>query len=113
MAVYHATKAYVLSFSEGLRRELAPKGIRVTVLCPGPVLTGFQARAGVNGVHYPRGFLRPADQVARAGYNGLMRGRRVVVPGLQNKIVPWLPRLLPRGMLANRVYAKLRTWDDA
>jgi short-subunit dehydrogenase len=113
MAVYHATKAYVLSFSEGLRRELAPKGIRVTVLCPGPVLTGFQARAGVNGVHYPRGFLRTPDQVARAGHDGLMRGRRVVVPGLQNKIVPWLPRLLPRGMLADRVYAKLRTWDDA
>src|SRR6185295_14495327 len=112
MAVYHGTKAYVLSFSEGLRRELAPKGIRVTVLCPGPVLTGFQARAGVNGVHYPRGFLRTADQVARAGYDGLMRGRRVVVPGLPNKIVPWLPRLLPRGMLAERVYAKLRTWDD-
>jgi uncharacterized protein len=112
MAVYHGTKAYVLSFSEGLGRELAPKGIRVTVLCPGPVLTGFQARAGVNGVHYPRGFLRTADQVARAGYDGLMRGRRVVVPGLPNKIVPWLPRLLPRGMLAERVYAKLRTWDD-
>jgi short-subunit dehydrogenase len=112
MAVYHATKAYVLSFSEGLRRELAPKGIRVTALCPGPVLTGFQARAGVNGVHYPRGFLRTADQVARAGYDGLMRGRRVVVPGVPNKIVPWLPRLLPRGMLAERVYAKLRTWDD-
>lgn len=113
MAVYHATKAYVLSFSEALRRELAPRGIRVTVLAPGPVLTGFQARAGVNGVHYPRGFLRTADQVARAGYHGLMRGRRVVIPGLPNKIVPWLPRLLPRGMLANRVYAKLRTWDDA
>jgi short-subunit dehydrogenase len=112
MAVYHATKAYVLSFSEGLRRELAPRGIRVTVLCPGPVLTGFQARAGVNDVHYPRGFLRTADQVARAGYDGLMRGRRVVVPGLPNKIVPWLPRLLPRGMLAERVYARLRTWED-
>ena len=47
---------------------------------PGPVLTGFQARAGVNGVHYPPGFLRTPDQVARAGYDGLMRGRRVVVP---------------------------------
>ena len=113
MAVYYATKAYVLSFTEGLRRELAPKGIRVTALCPGPVQTGFQARAGVNGVHYPRGFLCTADQVARAGYDGLMRGRRVVVPGLHNKIVPWLPRLLPRGMLANQVYARLRTWDDA
>ena len=113
MAVYHATKAYVLSFSEGLRRELSPKGIRVTVLCPGPVLTGFQTRAGVDSAHYPRGFVRTADQVARAGYRGLMRGRPLVVPGLQNKIVPWLPRLLPRVMLAERVYARLRSWDDA
>jgi short-subunit dehydrogenase len=113
MAVYYATKAYVLSFSEGLRRELAPKGIRVTALCPGPVQTGFQARAGVTGVHYPRGFLQTADQVATAGYDGLMRGRRIVVPGLYNKIIPWLPRFLPRGMLANRVYARMRTWDDA
>jgi uncharacterized protein len=113
MAVYHATKAYVLSFSEGLRRELAPQGIRVTVVCPGPVLTGFQARAGVGNDHYPRGFVRSADQVARAGYKGLMCGKRVVVPGLHNKIVPWLPRLLPRGMLAERVYSRLKTWEDA
>jgi short-subunit dehydrogenase len=112
MTVYHATKAYVLSFSEGLRRELAPKGVRVTVLCPGPVPTGFQERAGVDSKHYPRGFVRSPDQVARAGYNGLMRGRSVVVPGLQNKIVPWLPRLLPRRMLADQVYSRLRTWDD-
>ena len=112
MAVYHATKAYVLSFSEGLRRELAPKGVRVTTLCPGPVLTGFQERAGVHADHYPAGFVRTADEVARAGYKGLMQGRRVVVPGLQNKIVPWLPRLLPRGMLAESVYSRLKTWED-
>ena len=112
MAVYHATKAYVLSFSESLRRELAPKGVRVTALCPGPVLTGFQERAGVVMDHYPSGFLRTADQVAEAGYKGLMQGRRVVVPGLHNKIVPLLPRFMPRGMLANKVYARLRNWDD-
>jgi short-subunit dehydrogenase len=112
MAVYHATKAYVLSFSESLRRELAPRGIRVTALCPGPVLTGFQERAGVCTDHYPAGFLRTAEQVAHAGYKGLMLGRRVVVPGLHNKIVPLLPRFLPRGMLAEKVYARLRTWDD-
>ncbi|NWP24168.1 SDR family NAD(P)-dependent oxidoreductase, partial [Escherichia coli] len=47
MAVYYASKAYVLSFSEAMRRELAPQGVRVTVVCPGPVLTEFQARAGV------------------------------------------------------------------
>ena len=112
MSVYHATKAYVLSFSEGLRRELKPKGVRVTVLCPGPVLTGFQTRAGMCDKHYPSGFLRSADQVAREGYEGLMKGRSTVVPGMQNKIVPWLPRLLPRAMLADSVYARLRTWED-
>ncbi len=113
MTVYHATKAYVLSFSEGLRRELAPKGVRVTILCPGPVLTGFQARANVCPDHYPSGFVRPADEVARAGYKGLMQGRRMVVPGMHNKIVPWLPRLLPRSMLAESVYSRIKTWDDA
>ena len=67
MSVYNATKAYVISFSEGLRRELRPKGIRVTALCPGPVPTEFQARAGIMDVHYPRGFDRSAEDVARAG----------------------------------------------
>ena len=74
MSVYNASKAYVISFSVGLRRELKPKGIRVTALCPGPVPTEFQARAGILDVHYPRGFDRSAEEVARQGY-GLMRGK--------------------------------------
>src|SRR5205085_679512 len=90
MTVYNASKAYVLSFSVGLRRELKPKGIRVTALCPGPVPTEFQARAGILDVHYPRGFDRSAEDVAQQGYRGLMRNRAVVVPGLHNKLVPWL-----------------------
>jgi short-subunit dehydrogenase len=113
MSVYNASKAYVISFSVGLRRELKPKGIRVTALCPGPVPTEFQARAGIHDVHYPRGFDRSAEEVARQGYSGLMRGRAVVVPGVQNKLVPWLPRLLPRGFIATMVYGRLRRWEDA
>ena len=70
MSVYNASKAYVISFSVGLRRELKPKGIRVTALCPGPVPTEFQARAGIHDVHYPRGFDRTAEDVARQGYSG-------------------------------------------
>jgi short-subunit dehydrogenase len=112
MSVYNATKAYVISFSEGLRRELRPKGIRVTALCPGPVATEFQARAGINDVHYPRGFEQRAADVALQGYRGLMRGRSVVVPGAYNKIVPLLPRFLPRGFIADMVYKRLRRWDD-
>jgi len=113
MSVYNASKAYVISFSVGLRRELKPKGIRVTALCPGPVPTEFQARAGILDVHYPRGFDRSAEDVAQQGYRGLMRNRAVVVPGLHNKLVPWLPRFLPRDVLAGLVYGRLRRWEDA
>jgi len=113
MSVYNASKAYVISFSVGLRRELEPKGIRVTALCPGPVATEFQARAGINDVHYPRGFDRSAEEVARQGYIGLMRGKPVVVPGVHNKLVPWLPRVLPRSFIASMVYGRLRRWEDA
>jgi hypothetical protein len=113
MSVYNASKAYVISFSVGLRRELRPKGIRVTALCPGPVPTEFQARAGILDVHYPRGFDRSAEDVAQQGYKGLMRGRAVVVPGMHNKLVPWLPRFLPRGVIATLVYGRLRRWEDA
>jgi short-subunit dehydrogenase len=97
MAVYHATKAYVLSFSEALHRELGAQGIRVTALCPGPVETEFMARAGIPDGYFPRFLSRSADRVAREGYDGLMRGRRVVVPGSGNKVAALLPRLMPRG----------------
>jgi short-subunit dehydrogenase len=99
MAVYHATKAYVLSFSEALHQELAPFGVRVTALCPGPVITEFQARAGIPESYFPRFLARSAERVARDGYNGLMRGSRVVVPGTENKVTAFLPRLLPRSLV--------------
>jgi short-subunit dehydrogenase len=97
MAVYYASKAYVLSFSEALHRELAPRGVSVTTLCPGPVPTEFQARAGVKRARYPRLITQPAMTVAEAGYRGLMAGKRVVVPGLANKLVTVLAPLVPRG----------------
>jgi len=107
MSVYNATKAFVISFSEGLRRELKPKGVRVTALCPGPVPTEFQARAGIMDVHYPRGFDRTAEDVARQGYRGLMRGQRVVIPGLANKLVAQLAaRLTPRRVLLAQLDAR-------
>jgi short-subunit dehydrogenase len=99
MAVYYASKAYVLSFSEALHRELKPKGVRVTVLCPGPVLTEFQARAGITGEVFPRLLTRSAERVARDGYRGLKEDRRVVVPGSVNRTVGTLARFAPRGLL--------------
>lgn len=102
MAVYYATKAYVLSFSEALHLELKPRGVRVTVLAPGPVPTEFQARAGL-GSNLPRLLTCTPEEVARAAYRGLMRGKRLVVPGLGNKVVTLMPRIFPRGLMLRLV----------
>ena len=99
MAVYYATKAYVISFSEALHQELKPRGVRVTVLCPGPVPTEFQARAGMNQEAFPPLLTRSAERVARDGYRGLKEGRRMVVPGSANRVVTALIPMVPRGML--------------
>jgi hypothetical protein len=106
MAIYYATKAYVLSFSEALHSELKPRGVRVTVLCPGPVPTEFAAVAGVSGGLAPEILTRSAEQVAEAGYRGLMRGQRVVVPGWANKLVTTLVRIVPRRVLLAMVDAR-------
>jgi short-subunit dehydrogenase len=103
MAVYYASKAYVLSFSEALHRELKPKGVRVTVLCPGPVPTEFQARAGLAADAFPRVLKRSAEQVARDGYRGLKQGRRVVVPGFANSMATTLTRFAPHGLLLDLI----------
>jgi short-subunit dehydrogenase len=96
MAVYYASKAYVLSFGQALHHELKPLGVRVTTLCPGPVPTQFQARAGFRkDATSPALLTMSATKVAEAGYRGLMRGRRVVVPGLGNKIVTMTVKLAP------------------
>jgi uncharacterized protein len=103
MAVYYASKAYVLSFTEALRQELVPRGVRVTVLCPGPVPTEFQARAGFRPQYNSAVLDVPAAEVARQGFEGLMANKRAVLPGLGIKIVPFLLRLSPRGFIAAAV----------
>jgi uncharacterized protein len=96
MAVYHASKAYVLAFTEALHQELKPKGIKVTVVCPGPVPTEFQARAGIAANRLPRRLTRSAERVARETYEGFMKGQRLVIPGFANKVAAALPRFFPR-----------------
>jgi short-subunit dehydrogenase len=96
MAVYYATKAYVLSFSEALFCELAPRGVRVTALCPGPVPTEFQERAGIVPGFDSRVLNISAANVALAGYRGLMAGKRLVLPGLGMKVIPFMLRFVPR-----------------
>ena len=97
MAVYYASKAYVLSFSEALSNETAGTGVTVTCLCPGPTKTGFQDRAQM-GESRLLSILKvgSADAVARAGFDGMMAGRAIVVPGLGNQIGVQLLRLTPR-----------------
>jgi len=96
MAVYYASKAYVLSFTEALHQELSGRGIKVTALCPGPVPTEFQARAGLPRDDRLALLTLSASQVARIGYDGLMRGRRVVIAGVGNRIAMFLLQFAPK-----------------
>jgi len=96
MAVYYASKAFVLSFSEALAHELAGTGVTVTAVCPGPTLTGFQDASGLTGRKIPTPILVSVERVAAVAYRGMMRGKRVVVPGLGNKVLAVGARLGPR-----------------
>jgi short-subunit dehydrogenase len=109
MAVYYASKAYVVSFSAALHEELKPRGVRVTALCPGPVPTEFQARAGMAGKDFfPRFLFRSAESVAEEGYRGLKAGRPLVVPGLANKAVPALAGIVPRALLSRIMHSVMK-----
>ena len=107
MAVYFASKAYVLSLSEALARELKPHGVCVTCLCPGPVPTEFQARAGFDE-KLPPHLTRSAEQTARDGFDAFMAGRSLLVPGFGNKIGAALPRFMPRALVLRAVGAYLK-----
>ena len=113
MAVYFATKAFVLSISEALANELEGSGVSVTVLCPGPTKSDFQRRAGMEEARLARIGLMDAQAVAYAGYRGLMQGRRLVIPGTMNKMAAFATRLVPRSF-ATRVVRRLqeRTHSD-
>lgn len=101
MSNYYATKAYVLSFSEGLAEELRPRGVTVSVLCPGATRTDFFDRAGMHGVRLADGMVpvMKADRVARAGYRGLRKGRVIIIPGIVNKFTAQSVRFTPRWLV--------------
>lgn len=99
MAVYYASKAYVVSFTEALRAELGPRGVRVTVLCPGPVPSEFQVRAGFEPGFDSAVLNVSAADVAKTAYRGLMANKRAVLPGFGIKVVPLMLRLFPRGFI--------------
>ena len=100
MAVYYASKAYVLNFSEALHCELQGTGVTVTALCPGPTKTDFKDRAGLGDTPLFSGRdVMGVQPVAQAGYRALLSGRRVVIPGWRNALLAYLARLVPRRLV--------------
>ncbi len=106
MAVYYATKAYVLSFSDAIHTELNDKNVSVTALCPGPTISGFQAAANfsnnslIEKVKFPT-----SKQVAEYGYKKTMQGQAIAIHGLSNKAMLFMARFAPRSLVSRIVYA--------
>jgi short-subunit dehydrogenase len=107
MAVYYATKNYVVSLSEGIAEEVDGTGVTVTALCPGPVATGFQDRAGMHGSKLKDATMMDSATCARSGWDGMRRGKRLVIPGLANRATLVAPRLLPRRLMT-RIVARVQ-----
>lgn len=103
-SIYYASKAYVLNFTEALAEELAGTGATVTCLCPGPVETNFQKRAHTGGSSRANGPLyMDVHEVVRQGYEGMKRGKRLVIPGWKNRLLVQMLRLAPRSTVTRMV----------
>lgn len=105
MAIYFATKAFVLSFSQALCEELSQTPLRVSCLSPGPTETGFRDRSGAENSRLFKFGMMDAREVAAAGYRGFRRGRMIVVPGLRNRLLASTVRFMPR-----RLVSKVMVW---
>jgi len=104
MAVYYATKAYVLSFSEALWKEGHAAGVHVTCLCPGPTDSNFHSRAGSDQIKLLKmGVMMSSRAVARKGYRAFRRNKRVVITGVMNRLLAWLVPFMPRRSVLNIV----------
>jgi hypothetical protein len=104
MAVYFATKAYVLSFSEAIANELEGTGVTVTVLCPGSTVSAFHEKTGMADSKLLKGKkMMDAETVAEIGYRALMQGKTIVIPGLLNKILAKSVRFTPRKLVTKIV----------
>lgn len=108
MAVYYASKAYVLSFSEALAEELRDSGVTVTTLCPGPTSTGFAAAADMTSSRlFTMTTPMTSMDVARIGYRAMLRGKRVAITGFRNKMSAQSVRIAPRS-LVTKIVRKLQ-----
>ncbi len=99
-AVYYASKAYVVNLSMAIAHELKGSGVTMTVLCPGPTETEFFERAGMEKLRLNQSGVMKADEVARIGYNAMMQGKKLVIPGVRNKLLISSTRFVPRSVTA-------------
>lgn len=105
MATYYASKAYVLNLTEAIHEEVRDYGIKIACLCPGPVRTSFQDKAGINKSEKAKKYLMNADIVAKIGYDEFKKGKVIIIPGLKNKVLVKLGKLLPRA-ISRRIVLK-------
>jgi len=104
MAVYYATKHYVLSFSEAIANELRDYDVTVTALCPGPTASGFQSASDIEDSKLVKGKKLPTSkEVAVYGYKALMKGKRVAIHGTMNRLLAESVRFMPRNMVTKTV----------
>ncbi len=104
MAVYFATKAYVLHFSEAIGNEVGDKGVTVTALCPGPTISGFQAAAAMEESNLVKGKKLPGSkEVAEYGYKAMMKGKAVAIHGIKNYLLANAVRFAPRALVVKMV----------
>ncbi len=111
MAVYYATKAFVLSFSEAIHEELIDTNINVVCLAPGPTKTGFGEDSSMNDTKIFSANTMDASQVARAGFDAFKKNKALVIPGFKNKLGAFLTRLVPRS-LTRKLVKKLQTAES-
>ena len=103
MSAYYASKAFVGSFSQALGEELRGTVVTVSCLCPGPTVTEFGQRGSMKPMKSPRSLRMGAPEVAQAGFDGLLQGRALIIPGISNKFIVFAVKHLPRAFLVRRV----------
>jgi hypothetical protein len=112
MAVYYATKSYVLSFSEAISEELKPYNIQVSTLCPGPTDTEFHDRAGTRNSPIMQKLSMDAETCAAVAYQKFMEGTRIIIPGIINKIGVFSTRFTPRWLLLKVVASIMKQKNE-
>lgn len=108
LAVYYATKAYVLSFTEALSEEIKNPNIKITCLAPGPVRTEFGSKSELDDSLLFKLSLMDAEPVVKAGYVGFRKGKVIVLPGFKQKIIPFMLRFIPR-FLVRKIVKSLQS----